>query len=53
MRSANKFRARYAIVVGPDELAAGRLKLKQMATGEEKNLTLEEITAKLKSEKTE
>ena len=37
MRSANKFRARYAIVVGPDELAAGKLKLKQMATGEEKN----------------
>ncbi len=36
MRSANKCRARYAIVVGPDELAAGKLKLKEMATGEER-----------------
>ena len=43
MRSANKFRARYAIVVGPDELAAGKLKLKQMATGEEQHLSLEEV----------
>ena len=47
MRSANKFRARYAIVVGPDELAAGKLKLKQMATGEEKVLALEEAAALL------
>ncbi len=52
MRSANKCRARYAIVVGPDELAAGKLKLKQMATGEEKHLTPEEITVLLKAEKT-
>jgi len=47
MRSANKCRARYAIVVGPDELAAGRLKLKQMATGEEINLSLDEVAALL------
>ena len=53
MRSANKCRARYAIFVGPDELAAGKLKLKQMATGEEKHITLEEAIALLKAEKTE
>ena len=53
MRSANRCRARYAIVVGPDELAAGRLKLKQMATGEEISLPLEEAAALLKAVKTE
>ncbi len=50
MRSANKCRARYAIFVGPDELAAGKLKLKEMATGEEKHITLEEAIALLKAE---
>jgi histidyl-tRNA synthetase len=49
MRSANKFRARYAIVIGPDELAAGKLKLKDMATGEERSLTLEECAALLRN----
>jgi histidyl-tRNA synthetase len=48
MRSANKSRARYAIFVGPDELAAGKLKLKQMATGEEKQLTPKEAAKLLK-----
>jgi histidyl-tRNA synthetase len=52
MRSANKCRARYAIFVGPDELAAEKLKLKVMATGEEKLLTLEEVAALIKVEKT-
>jgi histidyl-tRNA synthetase len=47
MRSANKCRARYAILVGPEEIAAGKLKLKQMATGEEKHLTPNEAAALL------
>jgi len=53
MRSANKCRARYAIFVGPDELAAGKLKLKAMATGEEKLVTLEELVAMIKAEKSQ
>ena len=47
MRSANRLGARYTIVIGPDELAEGRLKLKNMAGGEEEKLTLGEVTARL------
>ncbi len=43
MRTANKRRARRVIVIGPDELAQGQVKLKDMETGKEKLLTEDQI----------
>ncbi|MCB2376612.1 histidine--tRNA ligase [Hymenobacter sp. BT635] len=37
----------YVLVQGPDERAAGQFKLKEMKTGEEKTLTLEQVLAAL------
>jgi histidyl-tRNA synthetase len=53
MRSANKLRARWAIVVGPDELAAGKLRLKDMSTGAEDVLSFNEAAVKLRSASSE
>jgi len=39
MRAANRANARYVIVVGPDERASKKFKLKEMATGKEEVLT--------------
>ncbi len=47
MRSANRLGARYTLVVGPDEVAAGAFKLKHMETGEEETLALENIVKRL------
>jgi len=47
MELANKLGARFALIVGDDELAAGRYSLKNMSTGEQESLTVEEIAAKL------
>lgn len=47
-RAANKTGARYVVVVGPDEMARGRMKLKNMADGTEREVTLEEARAALK-----
>jgi len=52
MRSANKFRARYALVVGPDELAAGKLKLKNMSMREEAIMSLDEAVKKIQNKET-
>jgi len=35
MRTANKLRVKYVIVIGPDELARGDVKIKTMETSEE------------------
>ena len=51
MRSANRCGARHTIVVGPDELAEGRVTLKEMDSGAERKLTLEEVIAQLAGEK--
>ena len=48
MRSANRLGARYVLVVGPDELAAGRFTLKGMETGEEVKLGLAEVVERLR-----
>jgi histidyl-tRNA synthetase len=48
MRSANKLGARYTLVVGPDELATGRFKLKNMKTAEEVSSSLDEIIGTLR-----
>jgi histidyl-tRNA synthetase len=47
MELANKTGARYALIVGDNEIAAGRYALKDMATGEQETLTRAEITARL------
>jgi histidyl-tRNA synthetase len=47
MELANKLGARYTLIVGDNELAAGRFALKDMSTGEQENLTPDEIAARL------
>ena len=42
-RSANKFGARYAVVVGPDELSRGKVKLKNMFEKEEREIPVGEL----------
>jgi histidyl-tRNA synthetase len=44
---ANKLGARYTLIVGEDEMAAGRYALKNMSTGEQETLTRDEIAARL------
>jgi histidyl-tRNA synthetase len=47
MELANKFGARFALIVGDNELAAGRYAFKNMTTGEQEDLTRDEIAARL------
>jgi len=47
MELANKLGARFALIVGENEMAAGRYALKDMASGRQENLTREEIAARL------
>jgi histidyl-tRNA synthetase len=47
MEQADKLGARFALIVGDNEMAAGRYALKNMATGEQRSLTLDEIAAAL------
>src|SRR5205085_10363359 len=47
MELANKFGARFALIVGDNEMAAGRYALKDMTTGQQEELTREEITSRL------
>jgi histidyl-tRNA synthetase len=47
MELADKLGARFTLIVGDNEMAAGRYALKNMSTGEQRELTLEEITAAL------
>ena len=39
--------ARFVLIVGDDELAAGRYSLKNMSTGAQESLALDEISARL------
>ncbi len=43
MELANKMGARYALIVGDNEIAAGRFALKNMSTGEQRELAPDEI----------
>ena len=47
MELANKLGARYTLILGETEIAAGLFALKSMSTGEQLNLTQDEIAAKL------
>ncbi len=47
LRSAAKANAPYVVFIGEDELATGRFKLKNMDSGEENELSLERLVAKV------
>jgi histidyl-tRNA synthetase len=47
MELANKLGARFALIVGENEMASGRYALKDMSTGEQQELTRDEIAARL------
>ena len=47
MELADKLGARFTLIVGEDELAAGRYKLKNMSTGAQQDLTRDELAATL------
>ena len=47
MELANKLGARFTLIVGDNEMAAGRYRLKNMASGEQQDLAPEEIPARL------
>ena len=47
MAQASKSGARYALIIGEDEVASGRYSLKNLATGEQAALGLDAIAAKL------
>ena len=47
MELSNKLGARFTLIVGDNELAAGRFALKNMSTGEQENLAPDEIAARL------
>lgn len=48
MRYANKISARYSVVLGDNELESGIIRLKDMNTGEEKEISLDSIVESLK-----
>ncbi len=47
MELSNKLGARFTLMVGENEMTAGRYTLKEMSTGEQQELTRDEITARL------
>jgi histidyl-tRNA synthetase len=47
MELANKLGARFTMIVGDDELAAGRFTLNDMSSGEQESLAPEEIAARI------
>ena len=48
MATADKSRARYALIIGDDEVASGKYGLKDLAAGEQESLSVNEIISKLK-----
>jgi histidyl-tRNA synthetase len=47
MELANKLGARFTLIIGENEMAAGRYALKDMTTGDQQSLTRDEIAARL------
>ena len=45
---ANKINAAYAVILGSDELASGSATLKNLDSGEQKNVSLDNLTEELK-----
>jgi histidyl-tRNA synthetase len=50
MAAADKSRARYALIIGENEVASGKYGLKNLATGEQESLSLDEIIVKVATE---
>jgi histidyl-tRNA synthetase len=48
MTAAAKSRARYALIIGDNEVSSGQYGLKNLATGEQESLSLGDIIAKFK-----
>lgn len=48
MRAVNRRKARVAIVLGPDEIAAGTARIKEMATGAERPVALDNVVEAIK-----
>jgi histidyl-tRNA synthetase len=48
MKSADRFAARFAVIIGDDELAAGTVSVKTMATGEQISVPIEGLVQYLK-----
>ena len=48
MAQANKARAKYALIIGEDEVAKEAFALKNLMTGEQETLDIESIKLKLK-----
>jgi histidyl-tRNA synthetase len=48
MAVASKSRARHALIIGENEVASGNYGLKNLATGEQESLALDELLSKLK-----
>jgi len=46
-RQADKLRAQYTIIIGPDELKRGMVKLKEMASGKEEEIYQKDIITRL------
>jgi histidyl-tRNA synthetase len=51
MELANKAGARFTMIIGDDEIAAGRYALKNMATGDQQTLTRDEALTALAAAK--
>jgi histidyl-tRNA synthetase len=51
MELANKAGARFTLIIGEDEMNAGRYALKNMTTGDQQNLMRDEILAALAAAK--
>jgi histidyl-tRNA synthetase len=47
---ANRIGARYALIVGEDEVASGQLTLKRLADGDQRKISAEELPAHLRAE---
>lgn len=52
MKYANKIGAKHTVIIGADELTAAKANIKNMDTGEQKEVSLEKITDFLKNNKT-
>jgi histidyl-tRNA synthetase len=49
LKYANAYEIPFVVIVGPDEVAAGKVKLRDMRSGEEKLLTVDEVPHQIKS----
>jgi histidyl-tRNA synthetase len=50
LKYANAYEIPFVVIVGPDEVAVGKVKLRDMRSGEEKLLTVDEVPHQIKSQ---